>query len=99
MWETYHEGPLPPTAQGIRIEGADNLLAPALKRGEDGGYVLRLVEIAGRPAAATIALPLLGRSFPVRLGPWAVETYLIPDDPAEEVVRANLLEFAQGGNE
>ena len=99
VWETYHEGPLPPAAQGIRIEGADNLLAPALKRGEDGGYVLRLVEIAGRPAAATIALPLLGRSFPVRLAPWAVETYLIPDDPAEEVVRANLLEFAQGGNE
>ena len=82
--ETYHEGPLPGEARGIRITPA-NVTAGAVKRAEDGkGYVLRLVETQGREADAKAELPLIGRSVGVHLAPYRVRSVYLPDDETAE---------------
>jgi alpha-mannosidase len=91
--ETFHEGPLPAHFQGVTID-ADNVIANAFKRSEEGdGYVLRCYETAGRPCGATIALASPVRSWKADFGASEIKTFLVPDDPAQDVREVNLLEW------
>ncbi len=74
VMETHHGGTLPPMYEGIRLS-ADNVLAAALKTAEDGdGFVLRLVETAGKAVDCDVDLPPLGRRFTVSLRPQEIKT-------------------------
>lgn len=59
VMDTHHGGALPNRLTGICIS-RENILCTAFKAAEDGeGYILRLVECAGRPCSAGIdVLPL-----------------------------------------
>ncbi len=83
--ETYHEGSLGATSEGI---GAlpENVSVGALKRAEDGmGHVLRLTETQGKSVQTQIDLKLANRMFPLALTPWELKTVYLPDDPAQPV--------------
>ena len=87
--ETYHEGRLPASYEGLRVN-AENVTVGALKRAEDGdGYIIRLNETAGRATRCAIDAPMFGRSIEVELGPVDIRTLFIPDDadaPVREVL-------------
>lgn len=87
--ETYHEGRLPASYEGLRVD-AENVTVGALKRAEDGdGYIIRLNETAGRATRCVIDAPMFGRSIEVELGPVDIRTLFIPDDadaPVREVL-------------
>ncbi|MDR1059867.1 MAG: hypothetical protein LBL83_01355, partial [Clostridiales bacterium] len=99
--ETYHEGALPASWSGIGIS-SPNVIAEALKRSEaDDGYVLRLFEAAGEPAAGVcVDCPAAGRSFACSFGPQEIKTVLLPDDAAAPVAELLITELgAYGGGE
>jgi alpha-mannosidase len=75
-------------------DGGGSVVVTVLKGAEDGdGYVVRGYETAGRDAEATIELPLLGRTLPLRFGASEIKTVRVPRDPAEPVRETNLLEL------
>ncbi len=75
--ETYHEGSLPQSVQGIEVS-ADNVVVSALKQALDGdGYVLRIHECEGESADARIRLPLIGCGLTAVLKPWEIKTFRI----------------------
>jgi len=83
--ETYHEGKLPTSYEGLKVNAA-NVTVGALKRAEDGnGYIIRLNETAGIATKAVIEAPMFGRTIEVELGPVDIKTLLIPDDAAAPV--------------
>ena len=67
----------------------------ALKAAEDGdgALVVRAYETAGRPARATIELPLVGRTIEADFGPAEVKTFRVPRDPDIPIEETNLLEW------
>lgn len=86
--ESEHDGPLPARACFAAVSGADNVVLSVLKPAADGSarVVVRGYETAGRPARATLELPLLGRKFEVEFGPAQILTLLVPraaDQPVE----------------
>jgi len=91
--ETYHEGPLAPCCEGLKLE-AENLEMGALKRAEDGkGWILRISETVGRAVETTIAAPLFGRTIPASFTPFELKTLYLPDDasaPVREVLLTEL---------
>ena len=92
--ETFHEGPLGQRAS-FADDGGGDVVATVLKRGEDrdGSLVLRAYETAGRPAHATIGLPLLDRAVEADFGAHEIKTFRVPRDAGEPVREVNLLEW------
>lgn len=91
--ETYHKGALPQQFESIRIS-ADNIVATAFKRSEDGdGYVLRCYETVGRSAETEFEIPYLGRKWSARLGACEIKTFWIPETSAGDVKEVNLMEM------
>jgi alpha-mannosidase len=93
--ECFHPGPLPPSQSYLSVTGADNVVVPVLKRGEDndGATVVRAYETAGRVAEVTIDLPFLGRSLDVAFTPHEVKTLRIPADVEAGATEVDLLEW------
>jgi alpha-mannosidase len=92
IMETYHEGPLPQTMEGIRIS-ADNVIATVFKRSEeDDGYILRCYETSGVTTKAAVSVPVLNRQWETEFSQCEIKTFWIPDDPSKEVKERNLIE-------
>jgi len=81
--ETFHEGPLPQRSS-YGDDGGGDVVLTVVRRGEDGGLVLRAYETAGRPARAR--LEVLGETLEAEFGPHEIKTFR---DGAE----VNLLEW------
>ncbi|HEV2783913.1 MAG TPA: glycoside hydrolase family 38 C-terminal domain-containing protein [Actinophytocola sp.] len=93
LLETYHPGPLPLLSSYADVS-SDAVLVGVLKGAEDGGaLVVRAVEITGRHVDCEIALPMCGRTIPVRFAPHEVRTFLVPSDADAPVTEVNLLEW------
>ena len=71
--DTFHDGPLPEWTR-CAVVPCDNLVLTALKRGEDGGDVLRFAKLNGAPARGT--LKLFGKESAFETQPHEVHTYL-----------------------
>jgi alpha-mannosidase len=54
---------------------------------------VRAYESTGRPVAARIELPLLGRGLEASFGAHELKTFRVPRDPAEAAAETNLLEW------
>jgi alpha-mannosidase len=54
---------------------------------------VRAYESAGRPASATIAVPVAGRSIEAEFRAHELKTFLVPRDAAAPVAETNLLEW------
>ena len=98
--ETYHAGPLPLRASGVRVDGAAVAIA-VLKApeedGADGGgatgdLVVRCVETSGAGGPARIDLASWGRIIEARFGPLEIKTFRVPRDPAAAIVELDLIE-------
>ena len=59
----------------------------------DGALVVRAYETAGRPARATIHLPLVERTIEADFGANELKTFKVPRDPAAAVAETSLLEW------
>jgi alpha-mannosidase len=92
--ESAHRGPLGQRGWFASVEPASVLLS-VVKLAEDGGdLVLRAYETAGRPVeAATIELPLLGRTIRTAFGAHEIKTFRTPVASGEPAVQTNLLEW------
>ena len=91
LLESFHAGPLPPSAS-FGNDGGTAAIVSVLKRAEDGdALVVRAYESAGRDAATRITV--LDRSFDARFGPAEIKTFLVPRDPEAGVTETNLLEW------
>jgi alpha-mannosidase len=91
--ETWHTGSL--GSQGSALDvSPDNVAVSAVKRAEsDRGWVVRLLEIEGRPATADLRIPPLDRAWAGRLGPYEVLTLLVPDEASRPIREVDLAEF------
>ncbi|MFC0627536.1 alpha-mannosidase [Kribbella deserti] len=98
--ECFHDGPLPESASYCSVsgDGADQVVVSVLKHDEDdtGSVVLRAYETTGAPAKVKIAVPFLGREFPVRFGAGEIKTLLLPSAPDAVPVELDLLEWIPG---
>jgi alpha-mannosidase len=93
LLESFHDGPLP-AERSFADDGGGPVVVAVLKGAEDGdGYVLRGFESSGRDAAATVDLPLLGRTLDLRFGANETKTVRVPRDPAQPVRETSLLEL------
>ncbi|MEP7356977.1 MAG: glycoside hydrolase family 38 C-terminal domain-containing protein, partial [Anaerolineales bacterium] len=93
--EGLHAGPLPAVAGFLAVD-APNVILTVLKQAQDGsGLIIRAQEVAGLATSATLNLALLGREFPIELGPWQVKTWRIaPGDNMPALRETNFLESA-----
>jgi alpha-mannosidase len=90
--ESRHQGSRPATASFVSVE-PENVIVAAVKGAEDGdGLVLRVVETAGRRAAARIALGDRGQAIALDIGPFEIRTVRAPADPSREPFETDLLE-------
>jgi alpha-mannosidase len=91
--ETWHPGPLGRESSAVAVT-PEHVSVPVLKRAEaGGGWVLRVCEQAGRPAATSITLPFAGRTWAGPLRPYDVVTLLVPDradQPVREIALTEL---------
>ena len=96
LLESFHRGDLPQRASYASDGGGDVVLT-VVKGAEDadGDLVLRAYESSGRPASASIELPLVGRTIAVELGPAEIKTFKVPRDPEAPAVETNLLEWPE----
>jgi alpha-mannosidase len=93
LFETFTRGPLPRHATYASDDGGD-VVVTAIKRAEDDdALVVRAYESAGRPARATVDLPLVGRSIDAEFGANEIKTFRVPRDAGEPVTEVNLLEW------
>jgi alpha-mannosidase len=93
LLESFHEGPLP-RESAFGDDGGGAVVATVLKGAEaGGGFVLRAFESVGRPARASIRLPLVGRTIDASFGANEIKTFFVPRDAAEPVRETNLLEL------
>jgi alpha-mannosidase len=69
-----------------------------LKQAEDDdAIVVRAYESTGRPARATIELPLVGRSLTADFGAAEIKTFRVPRDRRAPVVETDLIEWPVPG--
>jgi alpha-mannosidase len=85
--EAFHAGPLPQAAS-YASDGGGAVVLTVLKGGEDGGYVARAYETAGRAAPATLSV--LGRDVAADFGPHEIKTFVLRDN---RVTETDLLEL------
>lgn len=96
--ESFHDGDLPPR-HSFAADGGGAVMITALKGAEDAAadgstdIIVRAVETTGAPAAASIALPLVGRTLQAEFGPFQVRTFRVPRRPEGEIVEVDLLEW------
>ncbi|MDP9353338.1 MAG: glycosyl hydrolase-related protein, partial [Chloroflexota bacterium] len=91
--ETYHPGPLPPSASYLSVTPA-NVVVGALKKAEDNDdIILRVVETHGVRTQAHVRLGAWDRELDTELGPSEVKTFRVPADPSMPVTETNLLEW------
>ncbi|HYH94035.1 MAG TPA: glycosyl hydrolase-related protein, partial [Candidatus Saccharimonadales bacterium] len=92
LLESYHAGPLPRRASYVSVM-PDHLVVGALKVAEHGDdLIVRLVETAGRPAAARVDLPAWDRSFAAEIGAFEIRTFQVPRDVDRAPFEVDLLE-------
>jgi alpha-mannosidase len=92
--ESFHAGPLPPVASYASVT-PDHLVLGSVKLAEDADdLVLRVIETAGRPAAARIELPAWGRTIELEIGPFEIRTFRVSRQADAAVVEVDLLERA-----
>jgi alpha-mannosidase len=92
MLESYHDGPLAPQGS-YATDGGGDVVVTVIKRSEDGeAFVVRAYETSGRPAHATIELPLFARTIHADFGPSEIKTFRIPRDPDQPLSETDLLE-------
>jgi alpha-mannosidase len=93
MLESYHDGPL--ASQGSYVaDGGGDVVVTVVKHAEDGdAFVVRAFESSGRPAHATIELPVLGRTIAADFEANEIKTFRVPRDPNQPVAETDLLEF------
>jgi alpha-mannosidase len=93
MLESYHDGPL--HSQGsYATDGEGDVVLTVVKHAEDGdAFVVRAFESSGRPAHATIELPVLGRTIDADFGANEIKTFRVPRDSNQPVAETDLLEF------
>jgi alpha-mannosidase len=90
--ETYHDGPLPRSFEGIRIDSSQ-IVASALKKAEDNGaFILRCINTGSRAESTSIELPMLRRTWTASFGPFEIKTFRIPDDPGAAVQETGIVE-------
>ncbi len=90
--ESFHDGELPLAASWASVEPY-HLVLGAVKAAEDGDDVIvRVVETAGRPAAARVELPAWGRTIAFHIGPFEIRTFRVPREAALDAVESDLLE-------
>lgn len=76
--EYAHPGDLPNAQSLVTVTPPDQVVVTALKQAEEGDdLILRLYEPVGRPARATVRLPVAGAQFEVEAGPHQVQSYRI----------------------
>jgi alpha-mannosidase len=94
LLESYHRGDLPLRASYASVDGAD-VVVTVLKAAEDGegSLIVRAYESAGRPARATIELPLVERTLEAQFGAHEIKTFKVPRDPEAAVAETSLLEW------
>ena len=94
LYESYHPGSLP-AQSSFADDGGGDVVVTVLKGAEeeDGSLVVRAYESAGRPASATIAVPVAGRSIEAEFRAHELKTFLVPRDAAAPVAETNLLEW------
>ena len=86
--ETFHDGPLAPTASGVS-DLPENVMLEAVKQPEAGaGFVARFYETDGKETDLTVTL--LGREAKLHFGPHEIKTVCFPANGAP--VETNLLE-------
>ncbi len=91
--ESLHSGPLSAASSFLTVT-PDNVAVTALKEAEDGGVsVLRLFEFCGRGCRVRLEFPHSSRCFSIDIKPYEIKTLIIPDNPAKEVMEADMLEF------
>lgn len=93
MAESFHPGRRPSHDTFVRVEPA-SVIVTVLKRGEDDSrhYVIRAYETNGRPANATIEVPLVGRTIRADFAPFEIKTFVLPIDTEQSVRETDLLE-------
>jgi alpha-mannosidase len=97
--ETWHPGELGRETSAVQVSPG-HVSVPVLKRAEaGGGWVLRVCEQAGRAAAATITLPIAGRSWTGQLRPYDVVTLFVPDQAGQPIREIALTELDADGPE
>lgn len=83
LLEGQHGGELPAVYEGARVS-LPNVRIMALKRAECGqGWIVRIVETAGRACNVRVELPAIGADFSSELAPMQIATYRIADGRAE----------------
>ena len=95
LYESYHPGPLP-RQRSFADDGGGDVVVTVLKgaEAEDGSLVVRAYESAGRPARATVELPVVGRSIEADFRAHELKTFLVPRAAEALVVETNLLEWS-----
>ena len=83
--ETHHDGPLPQTGCALEVS-TDNIIVTAVKSAEDGnGFILRTVEVGGKPTEATVSFHAMNMGFTMTWGPQEIKTVRVtPDGKARE---------------
>ncbi len=88
-FESGHEGS-GRSCNGI-IVSSGTLSVRVLKRAEDeDGWIVRLFESEGIPAAGTVSIPALGVSWEVKLGPYEVASWRVTEG---KITLTNLVEL------
>ena len=83
LLEGQHGGELPAVYEGARVS-LPNVRLMALKRAECGrGWIVRIVETAGRACDVRVELPGIGADFSSELAPMQMATYHVVDGRAE----------------
>ena len=94
MFAAFHPDGTLPQADSFLSVAPENVMVTVLKEAETGdGLVLRAVETAGAAARASIRLPMLGHTIEADFGANEIKTFLIPRDPAQDIIETNLLEW------
>jgi len=90
--ETFHGGPLPPTAGFVSCSGK-GIYIGAIKEHERGrGVVVRATEWFGKRRKATFGIPALGRSWTATFRKGEIKTFFLPYDRRSSVREVNMLE-------
>ncbi len=80
--DTHHAGTLPPVQQSAHVS-VPNVLLTTLKRAEEGnGWILRLVETAGRATQAEVNVPAIAFKAALALNPMEIKTLRVTDSGA-----------------
>jgi hypothetical protein len=94
--ESAHAGSLP-QRHSYASDGGGDVVVTSVKLAEDGDdLVVRIVETAGRPATARLALTAIQRELTFEIGPFEIRTFRFRTDASSDAVETDLLERPLG---